>query len=102
MKPGLICLVRRHQWHSSWDSDEQKTVWTCTRCGRTRVRIGEMDPRRSGWGFWWLTSQKAGRSGEAAQVRDALSARAMELLASWAVRNICPAATFATNPHPPV
>jgi hypothetical protein len=50
MKPGLICLVRRHQWHSSWDSDEQKTVWTCTRCGRTRVRIGEMDPRRSGWG----------------------------------------------------
>jgi hypothetical protein len=57
MKPGLICLVRRHQWHSSWDSNEQKTVWdlhpcgTCTRCGRTRVRIGEMDPRRSGWGL---------------------------------------------------
>jgi hypothetical protein len=60
MKPGLICLVRRHLWHSSWDSDEQKAVWTCTRCGRTRVRIGEMDPRRSGWGFWWLTSHKGG------------------------------------------
>jgi hypothetical protein len=51
MKPGLICLIRRHQWHSSWDNDEQKTVETCTRCGRTRVRIGDMNPRRSGWGF---------------------------------------------------
>ena len=59
-------------------------------------------PPQERLGFWWLTSQKAGRSGEAAQVRDALSARAMELLASWAVRNICPAATLPTNPHPPV
>jgi hypothetical protein len=47
MKPGLICLVRTHKWHSSWDDHEQKTVWTCTRCGRTRVRIGEMDPRKA-------------------------------------------------------
>ena len=22
MKPGLICLVRRHQRYSSWDSDD--------------------------------------------------------------------------------
>ena len=39
------------KWQSSWDKNEQKTVWTCARCGRTRVRIGEMDPRKSGWGF---------------------------------------------------
>ncbi len=51
MKPRLICLVRTHKWVSSRDNDEQKTVWTCARCGRTRVRIGEMDPRKSGWGF---------------------------------------------------
>jgi hypothetical protein len=49
VRPGLICLVRTHKWQSSWDN-EQKTVWTCARCGRTRVRIGEMDPRRTGWG----------------------------------------------------
>jgi hypothetical protein len=49
VKPRLICLVRTHKWHSSWDNDEHKTVWTCTRCGRTRVRIAEIDPRKSGW-----------------------------------------------------
>ena len=45
MKPGLICLVRTHKWHNRSDNDEQKTVWTCARCDRTRVRIGEMDPQ---------------------------------------------------------
>ena len=46
---GLFAF-RTHKWLSSWDNDEQKTVWTCARCGRTRVRIGEMDPRKSGFG----------------------------------------------------
>jgi hypothetical protein len=51
MRPRLICLVRTHKWHSAWDDDEHKTVWTCSRCGKTRVRIGELDPRKTGWGL---------------------------------------------------
>ena len=39
----LICLVRRHQWHNGWDDDRHQTVLTCMRCGKTRVRFGEMD-----------------------------------------------------------
>jgi hypothetical protein len=49
VNPRLICLVRTHKWHSSWDNGEQKTVWTCARCGRTRVRIAELDVRKTGW-----------------------------------------------------
>jgi hypothetical protein len=39
MMPRLICLVRTHQWRSAWDSEQHKTVWTCNRCGKTRVRL---------------------------------------------------------------
>jgi hypothetical protein len=47
MKPRLICLVRRHQWHTGWDEDRHQTVWTCNRGGKTRV--GDTDPgQRSG------------------------------------------------------
>jgi hypothetical protein len=41
MMPRLICFVRTHQWRSAWDSEQHKTVWTCNRCGKTRVPLGE-------------------------------------------------------------
>ena len=37
MKARLTCLVRRHQWHNGWDEERHQTVWTCKRCGKTRV-----------------------------------------------------------------
>ena len=37
MKARLTCLVRRHQWHNGWDEERHLTVWTCKRCGKTRV-----------------------------------------------------------------
>ena len=45
MNARLISLVRRHQWHNGWDEDRHQTVWTCTRCGKTR---GQKDLRK--WG----------------------------------------------------
>jgi hypothetical protein len=42
---------------------EQKTVWTCARCDRTRVRIGEMDPRKSGWALTSFTAGTMVRNG---------------------------------------
>ena len=47
MSPGLICLVRRHQWHNGWDEDRHLTVWTCKRCGVTRRSDGT--GARAGW-----------------------------------------------------
>jgi hypothetical protein len=49
VSPQLICLVRKHKWHQGWDNERRVQIWTCERCGRRRVRIGEMDPRKSGW-----------------------------------------------------
>jgi len=37
MKARLICLVRTHQWHNGWDEERHLTVWTCKRCGKTKV-----------------------------------------------------------------
>jgi hypothetical protein len=46
VKARLICLVRRQQWHNGWDEERHLTVWTCKRCGKTRVPADEMgDPR---------------------------------------------------------
>lgn len=42
MKARLICLVRRHQWHNGWDEERHLTVWTCKRCGATKVDSDEM------------------------------------------------------------
>jgi hypothetical protein len=51
MKPRLICLVRRHQWHNGWDEDRHRTVWTCKRCGGRTDEMGDprmMDPSGGG------------------------------------------------------
>ena len=29
----LKCLLRRHDWHSEYDHEQQRTRWTCQRCG---------------------------------------------------------------------
>jgi hypothetical protein len=50
MKPRLVCLTRRHKWRQGWDNERRLTVWNCDRCRARRVRIGELDPRKSGWG----------------------------------------------------
>jgi len=36
LKARLTCLVKRHQWHNDWDDFRHQTLWTCTRCGKTR------------------------------------------------------------------
>jgi hypothetical protein len=51
MTPRLTCLVRRHRWHAVWDNDQHKTVSTCNRCGKTKVRISDAEGRSAlGWG----------------------------------------------------
>src|SRR5215207_1306111 len=35
MKARLICLIRQHRWHRN--DYEYPTVWTCERCGKTKV-----------------------------------------------------------------
>ena len=42
MMVGLICLIRRHQWHNGWDEDRHQTLCTCQRCGKTK--LGKEDP----------------------------------------------------------
>jgi hypothetical protein len=45
MKPRLICLIRQHQWHRN--DYEYPTVWTCERCGKTKVDSGSAGDARS-------------------------------------------------------
>ena len=45
MKPRLICLLRQHQWHRN--DYEYPTVWTCERCGKTKVDSGGAGDARS-------------------------------------------------------
>jgi hypothetical protein len=45
MKARLICLIRRHRWHRN--DYEYPTVWTCERCGKTKVDSGSAGDARS-------------------------------------------------------
>ena len=29
----LVCLFRRHDWHSRYDHESKTTTWRCSRCG---------------------------------------------------------------------
>lgn len=51
MMPRLICLVRTHKWHSSWDDAEQKTVWTSAAAVREGFASASWIPGRRG-GFY--------------------------------------------------
>ena len=42
MHPRLICLFRRHDWHSEYDHEHQHTTWTCQRCGVQKVTMGRV------------------------------------------------------------
>ena len=45
MKARLICLIRQHRWHRN--DNEYPTVWTCERCGKTKVDSGSAGDARS-------------------------------------------------------
>ena len=45
MKARLICLIRQHRWHRN--DYEYPTVWTCERCGKTKVDSGSAGDARS-------------------------------------------------------
>jgi hypothetical protein len=37
MHPRLVCMFRRHEWHSEYDHESRHTNWTCRRCGLHKV-----------------------------------------------------------------
>ena len=39
----LVCLLRRHDWHSEYDHEHHETRWSCRRCGARK---------HSSDGFW--------------------------------------------------
>jgi len=61
MKARLICLTRQHQWHRN--DYEYPTVWTCERCGKTKVDSGSAGGARSRSDTPWLGDGGAGLAG---------------------------------------
>ena len=48
MRPRLICLFRRHDWHSEYDHEHRHTTWTCQRCGVQKVTVDDVVDRGAG------------------------------------------------------
>jgi hypothetical protein len=45
------CLLRRHDWHSEYDRETERTTRTCARCGATEIRVGDPTVRGIFWGL---------------------------------------------------
>ena len=48
MRPRLICLLRRHDWHSEYDHEHRHTTWTCQRCGLQEVTSQDVIDKATG------------------------------------------------------
>ena len=42
MHRRLVCLLRRHDWHSEYDHESRHTNWTCRRCGLHKVTVDDV------------------------------------------------------------
>ena len=38
---SLVCLLRRHEWHSEDDHESRHTTWSCRRCGLEKVTYAD-------------------------------------------------------------
>jgi len=41
MHRRLVCMLRRHDWHSEYDHESRRTEWRCRRCGLHKVTYAD-------------------------------------------------------------
>ena len=49
MHSRLVCLLRRHDWHSEYDRENERVTWSCRRCGYIRARATGAAARSTFW-----------------------------------------------------
>lgn len=50
MLSRLVCLFRRHDWHTEYNHETKRTAWECRRCGAYKVLPKPMGPYDIGAG----------------------------------------------------